>query len=211
MEHRFGQTSRREFLRVIAPLWVAIFSAKGSSRDTESYKIGCYTRPWDQYDYRTALDGIAEAGFAYAGIMTAKGPSWLIIHTGTPEEEVISVKNEARQRGLKIISLYAGEFNVQRSVDEGIQGLRRLIDYCALCECPNLMLAGTPETRLVQDYCRVVRECCEYAAAKNVQLAIKPHGGPNATGPQCRKIIERVGHPRFRLWYDPGNLSLIHI
>ncbi|NQV35147.1 MAG: sugar phosphate isomerase/epimerase, partial [Phycisphaeraceae bacterium] len=23
---------------------------------------------------------------------------------------------------------------------------------------------------------------------------------------QCRKIIEQVGHPNFRLWYDPGNI-----
>jgi len=35
---------------------------------------------------------------------------------------------------------------------------------------------------------------------------VKPHGGLNATGPQCRRAIERVGHRNFRLWYDPGNI-----
>lgn len=42
-----------------------------------AYPIGCYTRPWDQHDYRVALDGIAEAGFKYAGIMTAKVKTWV--------------------------------------------------------------------------------------------------------------------------------------
>ena len=37
-------------------------------------------------------------------------------------------------------------------------------------------------------------------------MTLKPHGGLNSTGPQCRKIIERVGHRNFRLWYDPGNI-----
>lgn len=36
------------------------------------WQIGCYTRPWDQYDYRVALDAIAEAGYKYVGLMTAK-------------------------------------------------------------------------------------------------------------------------------------------
>ena len=37
-------------------------------------------------------------------------------------------------------------------------------------------------------------------------LSIKPHGGQNATGRECRKAIEMVHHPSFRLWYDPGNI-----
>jgi sugar phosphate isomerase/epimerase len=41
---------------------------------------------------------------------------------------------------------------------------------------------------------------------QGIQLTVKPHGGLNATGPQCRKIIEKVGHRNFRLWYDPGNI-----
>ena len=52
----------------------------------------------------------------------------------------------------------------------------------------------------------MVKECCNYAASKGVGLSVKPHGGQNATGPQCRKLIEKVGHPNFRLWYDPGNI-----
>jgi sugar phosphate isomerase/epimerase len=56
------------------------------------------------------------------------------------------------------------------------------------------------------DYYKVVAECCAYAAASKVGLSVKPHGGGNSTGSQCRKIIEQVGHASFGLWYDPGNI-----
>lgn len=52
----------------------------------------------------------------------------------------------------------------------------------------------------------MVAECCDYATAKNVSLSIKPHGGANATGAQCRKIADQTGHRNFGLWYDPGNI-----
>ncbi|MGC9329173.1 MAG: sugar phosphate isomerase/epimerase family protein, partial [Candidatus Hinthialibacter sp.] len=55
-------------------------------------------------------------------------------------------------------------------------------------------------------YYQAVAECCDYALEQKVELTIKPHGGLNATGPQCRNIVEKVHHENFRLWYDPGNI-----
>lgn len=199
--------TRRQFIRSIASVGItALVNGSSTAGNSTSYKVGCYTRPWDQFDYRTALDGIAKAGFKYAGIMTAKGKSWLILNVESSPEDAQKVADEAKQRGLKILSVYAGEFPVERSVEAGVAGLRTLIDHCVICGCPDLMLAGTSNERLVQDYCRVVSECCDYAAGKGVRLSIKPHGGANATGPQCRQFIQRVGHPNFRIWYDPGNI-----
>jgi sugar phosphate isomerase/epimerase len=68
------------------------------------------------------------------------------------------------------------------------------------------MLGGTSDERLAPAYYRAMGECCPYAAAKSIGLTIKPHGGLNATGPQCRRLIESVNQPNFRLWYDPGNI-----
>ena len=73
-----------------------------------AWQIGCYTRPWDQHDYRVALDGIAEAGYKYAGLMTAKGKSWVIITWETPLEEAARIGREVQQRGLMALSLYGG-------------------------------------------------------------------------------------------------------
>ncbi|MBI4326633.1 MAG: sugar phosphate isomerase/epimerase [Chloroflexi bacterium] len=116
-----------------------------------------------------------------------------------------AISDEVKKRGLRTLSIYGGDFPVAKSVEAGSAGLKRLIDHCATCTCPNLLLGGTDE-KLFTPYYKVVAECCDYAAAKGVGLSLKPHGGQNATGPQCRKIIEQVGHKNFRLWYDPGNI-----
>lgn len=205
---RITSLARREFLRSAATLVVAGFARplKVFAAGEAGFQLGCYTRPWDQWDYRVALDGIAEAGYRYAGLMTAKGKSWVVITVDSTADEVAAIAREVKQRGLKTLSIYGGDFPVARSVEAGIAGLRTLIDHCVLCECPNLLLGGTAEEKLVEPYYKVVAECCAYATAKGVGLSIKPHGGQNATGPQCRKIIEQVGHRDFRLWYDPGNI-----
>jgi sugar phosphate isomerase/epimerase len=200
--------TRREFLRTAALVGLA-----GMARPLQTlaaaeagYQLGCYTRPWDQFEYRVALDGIAQAGFKYAGIMTAKGKSWVVITVDSTPEEVAAIAGEVRQRGLKTLSIYGGDFPVAKSLEAGIAGLRKLIDHCVLCSCPNLLLGGTTDPALFGPYYKVVAECCDYAASKGVGLSIKPHGGQNATGPQCRRIIEQTGHKNFGLWYDPGNI-----
>lgn len=200
--------SRRTFIAATATAGVAglVKPLSASAPGEPAYQLGCYTRLWDQFEYRVTLDGIAEAGFKYAGLMTAKGKSWVIITVDSTPEEVSAINDEIRKRGLKTISIYGGNFPVEKSVAAGIDGLKRLIDHCVICGCPNLLLGGTGNAKLVEAYYKVVAECCDYALSKGVGLSIKPHGGKNATGPECRKLIEQVGHRNFRLWYDPGNI-----
>ncbi|MCP5523756.1 MAG: sugar phosphate isomerase/epimerase [Verrucomicrobiales bacterium] len=202
-------SNRRSFLQQIA---VAAAGSAGLPRTLAAdpppprdYAIGCYTRPWDQLELGAALDGIAEAGYRYAGIMTAKGKSWVIITPETTVEEAAKVGDEVRQRGLKTSSVY-GDFKPTSAVADGVKALTRLIDNAAACGSPDLLLGGTGDPALSDAYYKAVAECCDLAAAKKVRLTIKPHGGLNATGPQCRRIIEQVGHPNFRLWYDAGNI-----
>jgi len=170
-----------------------------------AWQIGCYTRPWDQFDLGVALDGIAEAGFKYAGLMTAKGKPSVVISPNTPVEEARRIRDETRKRGLQVLSVY-GDFSAAESVEKGVEQVERLIDNCAACGSPHLLLGGTSDQKLYQAYYKTIAECCDYALARRVGLTIKPHGGQNATGPQCRKAIELVGHKNFRLWYDPGNV-----
>lgn len=168
------------------------------------WKIGIYTRPWAKHDYRTALDAMAEAGYQYAGLMTHK--KGLVISVKTKKKSAEKIGREAKDRGLSIISVYGGDFGADRSLKAGKRGLRKLIDNVAACDGKNLLLGGTGKRRDFNAYYRAVRESCDYAAEQGVILTLKPHGGLNATGPQCRKIIEMVGHPNFHFWYDPGNI-----
>lgn len=185
---------------------LAAVALRGGQAAASGFQIGCYTRPWDQFDYRVGLDGIAEAGYKYAGLMTHKGKSWVIITVETTPEDAGAIGEEVRKRGLETVSIYGGDFHVEKSMEVGIAGLKRLIDNCAACRCPRLLLGGTGKAQLVEPYYKVVAECCDYAASNGVSLSVKPHGGANATGAQCRKLVETVGHKNFGIWYDPGNI-----
>src|SRR5262245_5334725 len=101
--------TRREFLGTTAALGLA-----GLTRPLETlaaaaadYQLGCYTRPWDEFEYRVALDGIAEAGFKYVGLMTAKGNSSAMIRYDVPPDEVATLAAEVAKRGLKTLSIYS--------------------------------------------------------------------------------------------------------
>ena len=67
-------------------------------------------------------------------------------------------------------------------------------------------MGGAANAKQYDAYYKAIEECCDYAVEKKVALVIKPHGGLNSTGEQCRKTIEKVAKKNFRLWYDPGNI-----
>jgi sugar phosphate isomerase/epimerase len=190
--------SRREFIgsALVATASAALSRASQTSR----WQVGCYTRPWAQFDYRVAFDGIAAAGFKYVGLMTTKSKTSLIISMATTPKEAAAIGGEAKQRGLDIISMWADDAAMGITA-----GLKHLIDNAAACACPFLLLGGTEEQH-AEAYYKTVAECCDYAASKGVVLTLKPHAGSNPDGASCRKTIDRVGHKNFRLWYDPGNI-----
>ena len=207
------QLSRRHFLGQTVKLGTVGLAASCAvtlptlaKKSDGPWQIGCYTRPWGQYDYRVALDAIAEAGFKYAGLMTTKSKTGLVVSASTTLEEAERIGEEVKKRGLAVPSVYGGGIPVAKSLKEGIEALRKLIDNCAACGAKNLLMGGTGNEKLYKTYYKAIAECCDYAAEKGIGISIKPHGGLNATGPQCRKTIEMVGHRNFRIWYDPGNI-----
>lgn len=172
----------------------------------DRWQIGCYTRPFAAHEYRVAFDAIAEAGYRYVGLMTTKSPTNLVLSTQTPPEEAMRVGEEARSRGLRIPSAYCGEIPVGESLEAGIAGMRRLVENCAAAGAANLMMGGTADAALYERYYQAIAACCDEAASRGIGISVKPHGGLNATGPQCRKTLELVNRSNFRLWYDPGNI-----
>ena len=172
----------------------------------DTWQIGCYTRPWDKQDYRVALDAIASAGYKYVGLMTTKSKTNLVISVETTLEEAVRVGDEVKRRGLKVASVYGGGIPVENSLDAAIEGLRKLIDNCAACGATNLLMGGVGGKEQYEPYYKAIAECCDYAASKGMGISVKPHGGLNATGPQCRKTVEFVRNKNFGIWYDPGNI-----
>jgi len=180
--------------------------AAGGPPVKDLWPIGIYTRPWAKFDWRVALDAIAEAGYRCAGLMSTNSKTRLVISVETTPDEARRVGEECRQRRLSVPSVYGGGIPVAESLEAGVVGMKRLIDNCAACGAANLLMGGIGNEKLFDRYYQAIAETCAYAAEKGVGISVKPHGGLNATGPQCRKTIEKVGHPNFRIWYDPGNI-----
>jgi sugar phosphate isomerase/epimerase len=207
------QWTRRRFLQnslalgAAASLAASAVPAMSDDAGRGAYRVGIYTRPWDKHDYRVALDAIAEAGFKHAGLMTTTMP-WgrLVISADNTVEQAAEVGNEVRQRGLEIPSVYGGGIPVAKSLEDGIAGMRRLIDNCVAAGAKSLLMGGIGQDKLYELYYKAIAACCDYAAERKLPITVKPHGGLNATGPQCRKCVEFVGHDNFSLWYDPGNI-----
>lgn len=200
--------SRRAFLRnaALAAAAVPFAAAAQNSAPAKPWRIGCFTRPWDKHEYRIALDAIAEAGFKDVGLMTTKSDNNLIISVKTTLDEAQAVGGECKKRGLNVPSLYGGDIPVASSLQAGIDGLKHLIDCSVAAGVENLMMGGVGDQALHGPYYKAIAECCPYAAEKGLSLSVKPHGGTNATGPQCRALIESVARKNFGLWYDPGNI-----
>lgn len=202
------QIGRRSFLQsaVVGTMgMIAAGPARGAA-PVPRWRIGCYTRPWDQFEYRVALDAIAEAGYAYVGLMTAKSDTRLVVSVKTTPEEAGTIGDECRRRHLKVVSVYGGDIPAGESLEAGIKALRGLIDCCAVIGVENLMMGGVGDEKLFDAYYKAIAECCPYAAEKGMGISVKPHGGLNATGIQCRQIVERVKQKNFGIWYDPGNI-----
>ncbi|MGA2617999.1 MAG: TIM barrel protein [Thermoguttaceae bacterium] len=170
------------------------------------WQIGCYTRPWAELDYRAALDDIAAAGFKYAGLMSAKGRTGLVISPETSIEAARQIGDEARQRGLGILSVWGGQVPIDRSIEAAGAGLRHLVEACAAAGAKSLLLVSVDDRRFYQPFFQAVAECCDYAARQGVGLTIKPHGSLVATGPELRKCVELVGKKNFSIFYDAGNI-----
>jgi len=215
--HNAMTPTRRQFLRIVAGAGAggvarAALATRPAKAAAESapYKIGIYTRPWGQFDYRFALDAIAAAGFHQVGLMTTthKDPAkgHLVLSTSTTSDEARRIGQDAAARGLEVASVYGGGIPVNKSLEAGIQGLRKLIDNCVAAGAKSLLMGGTGDTRLYDRYYAAIARCCDYAANQHLPITVKPHGGLNSTGPQCRKCLETVNHPNFSLWYDPGNV-----
>lgn len=205
------EVSRRYFLGQAAGACAAGLLARYSFAHDEQvlpyfqdrgWLVGCWTRPWAQYDYRAGFDAMAEAGFKYVALTGAKTRIGRVIGMETTLAEASEVGREARQRKLAITTVYGGGV----ALEQGPQGLRKLIENCQAAGAWSVLLSSIGDEKTYRDCCRTVASCCDFAAEKKIAIVLKPHGGTTGTGPQLRDAFEQVHHKAFTIMYDPGNI-----
>jgi sugar phosphate isomerase/epimerase len=161
-------------------------------------------RPYNRFPFERTLEGIAAAGFtAYVHLQRQPG-AW--IDAMTPMEDVQRLAEAVRVRGLQMVMLPSHlpvhELDVEAALARG----RALVDRAVALGVPYLLEMGSSRAEAYDRYVAVMRRLAPYAADRGVTLAVKPHGGLTTTGEDCLRLLERVGHPAYRLCFDPGNL-----
>ena len=196
--------SRREFIKKSTIGGVVLAAGSGmlvNACSSSKWKIGCYTRVWGNRNYLEALDGAVEAGYKYVGLSTHENGR--VVDRNSTPEFAAKVGEEIKKRGLTLVTNSGGEHDVSNSLEEGIAGLKRLIDNSALCGAPVIQINAIHDPIRMEPFYKAISECCDYAADKGVLITLKPHG---QVGAFCVEQVKKLNHKNCKLWYDPGNV-----
>src|SRR5205085_2873594 len=92
------------------------------------------------------------------------------------------------------------------SLADAIRDMRQQIDNAHFLSLQSVMSFGADDSAEFAHYFKVMNDTAAYAAAKGIQLVMKPHGGISGTAGEILRVIEAVNHPNFSIWYDAGNI-----
>ena len=166
-------------------------------------QIGCFNRPWNQWDYENALQGIQAAGYEHTGFMYQQNQ--LLVSADSSAEKILQLKRSVESHGLRPAVLLANP-PLDLPVAQAVEQFRRLIDNAQLLGADYVLSSGTDNEEQYETYYQVMAQCCDYAAQQKVMLTLKPHGGIGATARECLTAVQRIDHANFGIYYDPGNI-----
>jgi len=166
-------------------------------------ELGCFNRPWGQFEFADFLQGTRAAGYTLAGFMRQKADA--VLDVGSPPGRAAEVKAEVEAAGLAPSTLLAGML-LGRPLEEACAHFRQIIDLAAEAGCRFVLTCGTDNEDHRPSYIDIIRATADYAADHGVMLTLKPHGGISATSRELAAIHDEVGHPSFGIYYDPGNV-----
>lgn len=170
-------------------------------------KAGCMTRPWAKYSFERALEGIARAGYVYTAYVGQHGgrPAYTL---ESRSSELAALRSKVESFGLKAVAAWAGD-----PLNYGVEGMRRHVEMAGELGLEYLILSSpyakqrrSPELPIGDEFISIVEPVLERADALGVSLHVKPHMGEHGTGPGLAALAKKVGHPRFGVSYDPGNI-----
>jgi sugar phosphate isomerase/epimerase len=165
--------------------------------------VGCFNRPWNQYELDDALRGIANAGFKYFGLLT-QHRAQLVSADSTPEE-MDALRQKIESYGLTPLITIASP-KMDASVDEAAELMQRQFLAAARLGCKFVITGGTSKEAEYKKWFEVISAAAAHAGEAGVQIVLKPHGGISATAKELALCCERIDSPHFAIWYDPGNI-----
>ncbi len=185
-------------------LFIVTYNNDKEKAMAAEWQIGCFTRPWSEWSFDEALDGMKAAGFHTIGLLgNHKGEPFL--RPGVTNEYLDGLKQRIEARGLKAIF---GRMGTRHDVPvpEAIESACQQIDQAQYLEIPWLMSLGVYKPEEYEHFYEVMAGAAAYAEPRGVKVIFKPHGGVSNTTDDVLTCLEKVHHPNFSLWYDAGNV-----
>ena len=165
--------------------------------------IGCTSRPYNKLGYAEAYARIAAAGYTDVAVFANDGQ--IPVRSDSSAAEVAAVRAAAAAEGL-IPSMLLGRTKLDGSVEEAVDDYRRLIGHAAELGVRYLLDLGTGDEDRFDLYFELMRRVAPDAAAADIGISMKPHGGISLTSENLLAAHAKVDHPAFAICCDPGNI-----
>lgn len=182
-------------------------SAASQAADADrksSWSIGCFNRPWGRWTYDEALDGLRAAGFELTGLLGDHANEPFVLPDAT-EDYLDRLHDRITARGLSVNVAWL-RTNHEIPLAEAMAAARKQIDHAQRLGAKFLLTTGADDPDTYEHYYQTMADASAYAAQREMQVAIKPHGGCSASADEILRCVERVDHDGFRVWYDAGNI-----
>ncbi|MBL9212128.1 MAG: sugar phosphate isomerase/epimerase [Opitutaceae bacterium] len=196
--------SRREFLRNVLVGAAAAGTLRLQAAEGPKWTIGCLNRPWTKWSCDEMLDGVKAAGYSVVGLQTPTKDDPFVASESA--DYLSALKRKIDARGLKAIM---GRIRTKDDAplnDAAKADLRRQIDNARTLGLGTLINTGVGKPAQFDGWYRSMAYAAAYGAERGVQIVTKPHGGVNAAAAELLRCVEKVNHPNFGIWYDPGNI-----
>src|SRR5688572_24957828 len=111
--------------------------------------LGCMNRPWTEFPFENALEGIREAGFDNFALLRHGGKQ-LISPDSTPEE-ANAIAGTVGQAGLSF-TMVPNFIRLDGSDEEALAATNRQIDHCKRAGATVLLEMGINKPALYERY-----------------------------------------------------------
>lgn len=168
-------------------------------------RIGCSTNCYHGFELETALKGIADAGFEYVEITAVKDYTEHVRPECMTPEDIKAFIKLLKNYELTPLSV-SGHSDLTSK--EGIELFQRRIDFAREIGVDIVNTGpGEVESRDGKErFFNNIHEIAEYAAGREVTIALETHGELLGTGRASAEVIKKIGSPWVRINYDTGNV-----
>jgi len=200
--------TRRRFIARTGCLAAASFAAPfvvnaAGARAGVDWEIGCFNRPWGNFSFDDALDGLQAGGFKTTGLVGQhKKKTESLLRPDSDADYLVRLEARIEARGLKPLVAWISGITARDRAGK-VAELKAFADNAAKLGIGTLLSGGPRRNEGVRLYSGMISELAAHAADKGIKVAMKPHGGDGAEIQQC---LELANHPNFSLWYDAGNI-----